>query len=129
MPLTYRREINDIIFFCRAYNSDIAYKVEDYVDFNTRRTGAATRNQTQALALSIPKTKSTTAAHFYPTRIARLWNTIPQELRQTIKPLTSSLVIKQHIIPLFKNELSTLFDPENVCTWIHTCRCNTCKVT
>ena len=128
MPLSYRREINDIIFFCRAYNNEIAYDVTDHVDFINRTTGAATRQRTQALVLSVPKTKTTSSAHFYPTRMARLWNSFPQQLRQILKPLTSSLVIKQHIIPLYKTELSTLFNPDNVCTWIHTCRCNKCKV-
>ena len=128
LPLSYRREIVDVVFFCRSYNNDIAYNVKDYVDFNTKTTGAVTRQRTQALTLPIPKTKTVAAAHFCPTRIARLWNQIPADIRLAIKPLSSSLVIKQHLIPLYKNELSTLFDPDNICTWIHTCRCNVCKV-
>ena len=128
LPLSYRRELADIIFFCRSYNNDIAFNTTKHIAFNNRPTGAATRQPTQALTLTVPRTKITTAAHFYPTRIARLWNSIPYHLRQSIKPLKSSLVIKQHLIPMYKNELSTLFDPDNICTWIHTCKCNTCKV-
>jgi len=127
MPLSYRREMIDIIFFCRSYNNDLAFDVKKWINFSERRVGAATRNTIQALILPIPRTRTTTAAHFYPTRMARLWNSLPIALRRTIKPLSSTLVIKQNLIPLFRNELINRFDSANTCTWIHHCNCLHCK--
>ena len=109
------------------YNNKIHFDIKDHLNFCTRTTGAMTRNANQQLNLPIPKTKTTTAAHFYPTRLARIWNSLPVALRETIKTLSSNLVIKQHLIPLFKNELATTFDSENTCTWIHFCQCTRCK--
>jgi len=128
MPLSYRRELADIIFFCRSYNDDLAFDIKDYIKLVEPGQGRTTRRQAQALTLPIPKTKTTTSAHFYPTRIARIWNAIPLVLRRSIRPLKSSLVIKQHLIPLFKNELTYRFDSYNTCTWIHYCNCNHCKI-
>jgi len=127
LPLSYRREQADLIFYCRSYNNDIAFDIKKFLDFPQRQVGSITRRQTQALTLPTPRTKTTTAAHFYPTRISRLWNALPTALRRSIKSLSSSLVIKQHLRPLFSNELANRFDPENTCTWIHFCNCNICK--
>ena len=128
LPLSFRREITDLILFCRSYNHDLAYNIRDYVAFNTPGQGRSTRQQTSSDTLKLPKTKTTQAAHFYPTRIARLWNSLPQHLRKLLKPLRSSLVIKQHLIPYYRAKLATCFDPENLCTWINTCQCNHCKI-
>ena len=127
LPLSYRREIVDIITFCRASNNDLAYNVNDYVQFNRPGEGRVTRRQIQANTLKIPNTKTTQSAHFYPTRVSRLWNSLPSNLRETLKPLKSTLVIKQHLLPYYWAKLATCFDPENVCTWISNCQCPTCK--
>ena len=129
LPLSYRREFTDIITFCRAYNDDLAYNIKDYIEFNNPGTGRITRRQLNSDTLKILKTKTTQAAHFYPSRIARLWNSLPQNIRQTLKPLKSTLVIKQHLLPYYWARLATGFDPENICTWISTCQFPTCKVT
>ena len=127
MPLSYRRELTDIIFFCRSYNNKINFNIREHLDFCNRAIGARTRNVNQQLNLPIPKTKTTTAAHFYPTRLARIWNSLPLKIRETIKPLSSNLVIKQNLLPLFKSELINTFDSENTCTWIHFCQCTRCR--
>jgi len=129
LPLSYRREIGDLIFFCRSYNGDIAFDIKNYINFPTRGTGAITRGVEQSITLPVPRTKSTTAAHFYPTRIARLWNSLPPELRRSLKHLTNGLTIKQHLSPLLKNELTNRFDPEDTCSWIHFCHCRRCSIT
>ena len=72
LPLSYRRELNDIILFCRSCNGEINFNIRDYLDFTHRVTGARTRNTNLQLTLPIPRTKTTTAAHFYPTRLARI---------------------------------------------------------
>ena len=38
LPLSYRRELADIIFFCRSYNNDIAFNTTKHVAFNNRPT-------------------------------------------------------------------------------------------
>ena len=87
LPFSYRREITDIITFCRAYNDDLSYNIKDYIEFNNPGAGRITRRQTNSDTLKIPNTKTTQAAHFYPTRIARLVNSLPQNLHKALKPL------------------------------------------
>ena len=127
LPLSFRRELNDIIFFCRSLNNQINFDIKNHLKFVGGPLGARTRNAIQQLTLIIPRTKTTTAAHFYPTRLARIWNSLPLNTRQTIKPLSSNLVLKQHLLPIFRNELTTHFDSDNTCTWIHYCQCARCK--
>jgi hypothetical protein len=128
LPLSYRREINDLALLCKSMAHDSPLEIEDYIKFNTREEGARTRLVTQAQTFTIPKTKTTQTGTFYPIRVARLWNSLPLNLRETLKHQTNSVIVKQHLTPLYKIELANLFDPENVCTWIHTCQCTSCRL-
>jgi hypothetical protein len=128
LPLSYRREIADLSYFCKHLHSDITNLI-DFITENKRQGGIRTRSQSQAITYTIPKTKTSQSAHFYPARIARLWNSLPENLRETLQFQRNSTIVKQHLIPLYKIELSNLFDPDNTCTWIHTCQCTRCRQT
>jgi hypothetical protein len=128
LPLSYRREISDLALLCKSMAHDSPLEIEDYIQFNTRREGARTRMVSQAQTFMIPKSRTSQTGNFYPTRVARLWNSLPLNLRETLRHQTNSVIVKQHLIPLYKIELANLFDPENVCTWTHTCQCTSCRL-
>lgn len=131
LPLSYRREILDIIFFLKSYNGDTGYNVRDYVEFSDQIGGANTRQRTQGCYLRIINPKVTANSiykdQFYPERVVRIWNSLPYKLQESLRPLKSNLVIKQHINPYYYFLLENVFDPENTCTWISFCRCPRCR--
>jgi hypothetical protein len=127
LPLTYRREIADLAFLCiHKHNTNTS--INEFLTENRRNIGASTRSQTSALTYHIPRKKSSQAFNFYPCRVSRLWNTLPENLREVLMHQTNNTIIKQHITPLYKVELSNLFDPDNTCTWTHICSCPRCRV-
>jgi exonuclease III len=128
LPLSYRREISDLTLLCKSMAFNTSLNIWDYISLNTRESGARTRQVTQAQTFKIPKTKTSQSANFYPVRVARLWNSLPLTLRETLRHQNNSTIIKQHLIPLYKLELANLFDPESPCTWIHTCNCTRCRM-
>jgi hypothetical protein len=128
LPLSYRREIMDLTLLCKSMSFNSSLNIWDYISLNTREEGARTRQVTNAQTFKIPRTKTTQCANFYPIRVARLWNTLPLTLRETLRHQENSTIIKQHLLPLYRIELTNLFDPDNLCTWIHTCQCTTCRL-
>jgi hypothetical protein len=128
LPLTYRREIADLAFLCTHTNNNNTLDMNEFLTQNIRNVGATTRTQTRALTYQLPRTKSSQSDNFFPRRVSRLWNSLPDNLRETLNHQTNSTIVKQHILPLYRVELSNLFDPDNTCTWIHTCGCPRCRV-
>jgi len=129
LPLSYRREVLDIIFFLKSYHGRTGYDVNQYLEFSVARGGRQTRQNTLGCHL---KTKNLNVnslynAQFYPARVCRIWNSLPIELKETLKPLCESLVIKQFINPYYYKLRDNYYDPDNTCTWINFCRCPRCR--
>jgi hypothetical protein len=129
LPLSYRREITDLTLLCKSMAFNTSLNIWDYITLNIREEGARTRQVTQAQTFKIPRTKTSQSANFFPVRVARLWNSLPLTLRETLRHQNNSTIIKQHLLPLYRIELANLFDSDNLCTWIHTCQCTTCRLT
>ena len=127
LPTSYRRELLDITFFLKSLNGKLDYNIHDYIKFNDRQTGARTRNLEINNRLIIRKTNLVSTCHFFPHRISRIWNALPSNLRTSLKPLSSSLVIKQFLLPHYRHLLATRFDTEDTCTWVSWCGCYKCS--
>jgi hypothetical protein len=126
LPLTYRREIADISFLCKhLYSQTLA--LHEHMEEVIRATGARTRLQTQPCTYKVPRRNSIQGNQLYSTRVARLWNTLPDTLRECLKHQNNTTIVKQHLLPLYRMELANLFDPDNTCTWTHICQCPRCK--
>lgn len=126
LPLTFRREITDIIFFLKSLNSYTGFISSDYFQFQTNRGGMITRNQKKGLTLKIPTSKYAATAQLYPPRLAKLWNTLPIPIRGEIVTLSKPDQIKRILIPYYWRKFDTYFDSENTCTWVHVCYCPKC---
>jgi hypothetical protein len=126
LPLTYRREIADLSFLCKHLHST-ALNLNEHLEENSRNTGARTRQQSQPVTYKIPRRKTAQVNQFYTNRVAKLWNSLPDNLRETLKYQTNTMIAKQHLIPLYRMELANLFDPDNTCTWTHLCQCPRCR--
>jgi len=129
LPTSYRREILDIVFFLKCLHRKSCYNISEYTSFATRDDGSRTRIIELNTRLHTKRTKLESTAHFYPYRITKIWNSLPQPLQTTLKPLSEPLVMKQFLVPYYRSKLLSHFDPEDSCTWISWCNCSRCKHT
>jgi len=129
LPTSYRREILDIIFFLKCLHHKTCLNILDYTSFTVREHGLATRTMELNTRLQTKLTKLDSTAHFYPHRITKIWNSLPQNLQTILKPLSEPLVMKQFLVPYYRSKLLSHFDPDDSCTWISWCNCNRCKYT
>jgi len=73
------------------------------------------------------RTNLDSTAYFYPYRITKIGNALPQTLQTTLKTLAKPLVMKQFIVPHYQTKLLNQFDSEDTCTWISRCDCSRCN--
>lgn len=127
LPLTYRREIIDIQFFLKIWNSHCNCNIDKYLSF----VGTDSRWTTRATALNIDlkykKTKLITTAHFFPYKLCQIWNKLPPELRLSLKQETDKEKIKKLLVPYYTKRLHEVFDSDNTCSWVHSCDCGRCR--
>jgi hypothetical protein len=128
LPLSYRREFYDLIFFFKSLNKMHAYNILDYLKFQDNTEARITRNRTLGLTLTLPKLKLTSSAQFYPSRIARIWNSLHIDLRMKLTSPVPLPVIKKLLNEYYFDMLSNLFDPDNLCTYVSACPCWTCRI-
>ena len=127
LPLTYRREFYDIIFFIKSLRGLIAFNILEFVSFQVDNQHRVTRNRAHGLNLTYTNSRLESSAHFYPIRIARLWNALTLELRLTLTSPIPLSQIKSTLTRFYKDRLSNIFDTDNTCTWVMACRCRLCK--
>ena len=128
LPLTFRREMNDLILFLKSLNASNGYNCSKYVKFQVATTGVRTRNQTRGLTIKIPPNRYAASAQFYPVRISKLWNSLPIKLRQKLIGLDDKDKIKQVLYPFYKQKFTSTFDSDNICTWLQVCLCAKCVI-
>ena len=127
LPLSYHREVLDVIFFLKSFHGKTGYNIWEYVRLADEERNRETRDTTEGTKLLLRGNVTSKNEHFFPNRIVCIWNSLPAPLRGTLKPLSESLVIKQLLNPYYYVLRDSIFDPENTCTWISFCRCARCR--
>ena len=129
LPLSYRREMLDITFFLKSYHGKTGYTISDYLEFSDTDASRPTRQSTHGCSLKLKgqfiKTKY--RDQFYPSRLARIWNSLPPPLQTSLRPLSQSLVIRQLLRPYYMELFINKFDTDDTCSWINFCRCPRCR--
>jgi hypothetical protein len=127
LPLSFRREFYDLIFFIKSLRQLHSYNILDYLEFQSDTTTRITRNRAHGLTLKIPKLKLVSSAHFYPSRIARIWNSLHIDLRMQLISPAPLPFIKKILNEYYIDRLTNLFDPDDLCTYVSACPCATCR--
>jgi hypothetical protein len=127
LPTTYRREIHDITLMLKSINGNTNMKLKDNIRYIDRPTGPRTRQQTHGTKLFTFTTNLDRSRHFFTHRVIDTWNALPDSIRLALRNTDNTLVIKQHLIPYYKQRLTNVFDPYNQCTWSSICKCNRCS--
>lgn len=127
LPLSYRREILDVIFLLRSLHGHTGYDARTFLKFTDEDNPRVTRQSTRGCDLQLKPMGRLLNNGFFPSRAARTWNALPFELKIRLRPLSSSLVIKQTINPYYYYLLENQFDPDDTCTWLNACFCPRCR--
>ena len=127
LPLSFRREIYDLVFFIKSIRGMLSFNILDHISFTFDPVNRVTRNRALGLNLSASITKQEATAHFYPSRIARLWNSLPAELRLKLKSPISLYHVKSLLNAHYTERLTNIFETDNTCTWVSVCRCGQCR--
>jgi hypothetical protein len=127
LPLSYRREFYDLIFFVKSLRKLVNYNILDYISFQTNPEQRLTRNRLLGLTLQAPKYKKHGSLQFYPARIARLWNSLHIDLRTKLVSPAPLPEIKSLLNKHYFDRLSNTFNPDNTCTFVTACICPTCR--
>ena len=120
LPLTYRFELNDILFFINSIkNPPRNFNILHYLHFTKGNTRSS--SYSKLVHSSIP---TNTGSHFYFIRFPRLWNSLPP-LDLTL----SANTLKNTIINFFWSNFSDNFDSSNPCSYHFLCPCSKCSST
>ena len=111
LPLSYRREIADLLFVFKQLHGYSNVNFTDEITFTVSTNGCI------ALSRSHVRTESFLSMYF--NRIVHLWNVLPESSRSCNR-FTS---FKASVMEFYENKLSN-YSSFNSCTWISTCRCN-----
>ena len=113
LPLSYRREILDLVFIFKCFLGYYEIDVNNYLTF----PHPLLRSHDQA-KLTPGKCNTTTFMYSFFLRIAHIWNSLPTEIRQLrLIPDSSIRRFKQDISGHYLSLLSTHFDAYKTCTW------------
>ena len=115
LPLSYRRDLNDIVFFHRCmyiYNTSNHIKLNNYVNF-TRKNVRHTRSSTDISKLCTPYCRTQSLQMSYFNRVVNLWNSVPEQLRA----INDSNNFKYNLYNYFKLLFYTKYNPDIYNTW------------
>ncbi len=118
LPLSYRREICDLLFFFKCINGlyDVDANSSIRVSNNARlRSGNSVLIFNQVICNTVTFQSS------YIPRTIRLWNSLPRVIRQC----SDFVQFRKEVKLFYKNRLESTFDPDvhATCIWVSNCRC------
>ena len=119
LPLTFDRELKDIIFFHKCLNNLADLNVKDFVSFAYH--GLNRLSSSYSLQTTLCKTCTYQSSYF--NRIVKLWNYICKLSPSNFSTLDS---LKNFVMFHLMHLLRTSFDADYICTWtmIRTCPCH-----
>jgi hypothetical protein len=123
LPLSYRREMQDIVYFYKCLNNVYHVDLKSHVSFvNTNRN--VTRNTVDSLTLIVPKCNTECRKQMYFCRITKIWNSI----NFVIKRAKSVHFFKSAATRTYTSYFNSNYDCDNVCTWTVACNCSNCRL-
>ena len=120
LPLCYRREISDLVFFYKCIHSRINFNLDNLCQYYDQTSSR--RSAKSGLLLKSLMTRTEVFKQSYFNRIVSEWNLLPLVIRDS-----SSLYSFKHQLSFhYANKLDVIFNTDNICTWTSTCRCQKC---
>ena len=120
LPLSYRREINDILFLFKCMQGTYNVNIDTYIDSVPANTGL--RSSSRGILLRSRRTRTESFKHSFFNRVVHIWNSLPENARNC----TDLIVFKRMVLAFYRRKLETNYNIDNPCTWTSTCRCISC---
>ena len=109
LPLSYHREIADLVIFLRSLNTGNGYECTKYLKLRLAGAGPITGSQHHGLTLTVPSTKYC-SAQFFPCHLARLRNILLIKIREKLIHLDDKDKIKRVLVAIFFIDIGQLLD-------------------
>ena len=122
LPLTYDREIKDLVFFYKTLYGHINLKMDSYVSFiEHRRTRLS---QAASVVLQTPLCRTTTFQSSYFNRIVKPWNCICKNFHPDT--FSSPISFKNYLKRKYTELVKSVYNVELSCTWslVRDCPCH-----
>ncbi|CAB4010513.1 Hypothetical predicted protein [Paramuricea clavata] len=113
LPLTYDREIKDLVFFYKTLYGHIDLKMDSYVSFIEHR--CTRHSQAAGVVLQTPLCRTTTFQSSYYNWIIKPWNCICKDVHPDT--FSSSISFKNYLKRKYTELVKSVYDVELSCTW------------
>ncbi|KAI8491878.1 hypothetical protein Bbelb_302510 [Branchiostoma belcheri] len=127
LPLSYRREISDVVTFVKSrakvYDTDIAR----LVNFSSR-----VPRSSRAHMLVPPRVKTSSYASSFLPLIITIWNKLDVETRAlgaNASSPTDAAAFKRKCRLFMRNRFNQHFSVDIPCSWVMSCGCTSCRAT
>jgi len=125
LPLSYRREIADIMLFVKSLANMNDLDLSNYVSFSARPTRSS-----RSFMLMPCRCKTSTFAMSYFPRLVTEWNKLDVTVRNigAVSSHQSDLLsFKQLLVKSTVDRFRSHFVSDNLCTWSTACKCASCQ--
>jgi hypothetical protein len=129
LPLTYVREIHDLILFYDLTNRRLNVNIDRYFLSNIEQRRGRSANVDVGVKKRLFHTEQSNSC--YGNRSISLWQNLEPNVRQIPPPVKKEckpLAFKRALYKEYYKRLLEKFDPANVCSWVTVCRCATCRL-
>jgi hypothetical protein len=130
LPLTLRRQFLDCVFIYNSINSLNVYNILSSLQYmDDVRINTRLRCNQDKLMFKTVQTKHDLYGKFITRRIVNLWNKIPFDVRNIdLTEMDKNTPFKRELKSWFWNFFVENFLNDNVCTWLVSCNCTTCRL-
>ena len=126
LPMSFRREFLDLVFIFNSLYGLNDYCSEFYVKFND--VGSQRYRNENNIVCRGPVPKSDKYYFFYTNRVVRLWNSLPEEIKNIeINDNGTNGSFKKVVKKYLFEKLHDCFDSNDTCSWLLVCRCKNCR--
>jgi hypothetical protein len=119
LPLTYDREVRDLVYFFKSLFNYIDINIDNYVSFVSH--GRTRLSHTSRYILQSKLCKTNTFQSSYYNRVVKIWNTVCQEVSPDIFHNPNSF--KHYLKRRYYTLISNVYDVDMACTWSLTRDC------
>ena len=112
LPLQYRREINDSVYFFKCFKNICKLNIFDYVSF---RSCIKPLRNVDHLTLDVPFSKTDVFKNSFFVRICSLWN----ELSLSIRESNTSLIFRKNLMAFYHDKFNVDFFLISHCTLLN----------
>jgi hypothetical protein len=126
LPLSYRRELLDIVFYYGFLHNIIEVNLPN-VHMLPPGQGVRTRQAMDGLLLRANINTTRLYGMFFNNRITKLWNHIPYEIRNTdLNENGKNTTFKKKLKDWMFSNMVGLYNVDNFCSWTLRCLCHQC---